>query len=132
MNLLTPIKEIMTPNPIVERETNTLQTASEKMTHYEIHHLPVVDGDARLIGMVSRSDLIKAQGDYSKAVHEVMVRGLAKLEPTDTVRTAVHLFSLNKFHALPVVEGERLVGIVTTHDVIALLDRETVKLKDYK
>ncbi|MEL6393980.1 MAG: CBS domain-containing protein [Bacteroidota bacterium] len=38
---------------------------------------------------------------------------------------------MNRFHALPVVEDDKPVGILTTHDLIKLLDAETVELKDY-
>ena len=41
-----------------------------------------------------------------------------QLEPDDTIGLAADIFLANKFHALPVVEDERLVGIVTTHDLL--------------
>jgi predicted transcriptional regulator len=43
-----------------------------------------------------------------------------QLDPDDTVGLAADIFLVNRFHALPVVDGVDLVGIVTSHDLIAL------------
>jgi len=60
-----------------------------------------------------------------------MTPNIVKLDPMDTVRTAANLFTLNKFHALPVEEAGKLVGILTTLDLIHLIDQEEIRLEDY-
>lgn len=112
-----------------------LREAAALLRKHDIHHLPVVDPQGRLEGMLSQSDFLKlldpATGE-NPSVTTIMTAHLAKLEPDDALRTAANLFSLNRFHALPVVEGKKLVGILTTLDVIKFVDREVPALKDYK
>jgi CBS domain-containing protein len=84
--------------------------------------------------MVSKSDFLKLADPATAepTVATIMTSKLAKLEPDDTLRTAAHLFALNRFHALPVLEGDKLVGIITTLDLIKFIDREVPKLEDYR
>jgi acetoin utilization protein AcuB len=84
--------------------------------------------------MLSTSDFYRLadQDANPSTVGEIMTRGLAKLESYETVRTAANVFALNRFHALPVVENNKLVGMLTTLDLIKLLDNEKIDLADYK
>ena len=62
-----------------------------------------------------------------------MKKQLAKVEPTDSIRTVLEVFKLNRLHALPVVEnGNDLIGMITTHDIIIALAEEKVELQDYR
>lgn len=63
---------------------------------------------------------------------EIMTDKLAKLEVDDPIRTALDLFRLNRFHALPVLENGDLVGIVTPHDIIEAIAAEKVTLENYQ
>ena len=104
------------------------------MEEHGIHHLPVVGPTGDLVGILSQSDFLKTLDHDASATTagELMSTHLAKLEPSDDVRTTANVFALNRFHALPVVEGKKLVGILTTLDLIRFLDREEVSLGDYK
>ena len=54
------------------------------------------------------------------------------LAPTDTVEDALRIFNTNHFHALPVIEGDRrLVGILSTQDLIRMLERVLAPDIDY-
>lgn len=133
MNPLLKIATIMTPDPITVMASTSLDEARALFAKHHIHHLPVVDPEGAVIGMLSQSDYLKAHGQSFSIVGELMTKGLAKLEADDTVRTAANLFTLNKFHALPIVgANNHLVGIVTTLDLIKLMDREDIELSDYK
>ena len=55
------------------------------------------------------------------SVEQVMARKLVKVSPETTIREVAEILSKNEFHALPVVEGDLLVGIVTTTDLIKYL-----------
>ncbi len=103
------------------------------LNKHNIHHLPVLDPERRLVGMLSHSDFLKLndRGTGLHTVKEIMTPHIASLEPTDTIRTAANLFMLNKFHALPVQEGEKLIGMLTTLDLIRLIDEEEIRLEDY-
>jgi len=86
-----------------------------------IHHLPVVEGK-KLVGILTTYDLFKLEKsliDYGETlVKDVMTTKIATLESTAKVGSAVLIFIENLFHAVPIVEGENLVGIVSTLDVM--------------
>lgn len=134
MNMLTTVAELMTTKLITVSPHTPLVELKELFEKHSIHHLPVVTPEGRLEGMVSQTDFIKvAEQDISSLKTAlIMTKKLAKLESSDSLRTAASVFSLNKFHALPVVDDETLVGIITTHDLIKLMNEEKIDLTDYK
>lgn len=136
MNPLTPVAKVMSTDLITVRSSATITEMVDLFERHEIEHLPVVASDRTLEGIISQSDLLKALGKTFAELadvraRDIMTSGLAKVEPTTTVGTAAGLFMLNRFHALPVIEGDRIVGIVTTLDLIKLIDTEEVELADY-
>lgn len=133
MNPLTKVAALMATDLITITVHTPLHKAKELFDKYGIHHLPVVGPAGELKGLLSHSDFLKLVGRESGQLTagDMMISKLAKLTADDNVRTAANVFRLNKFHALPVVEGEKLIGIITTHDLIRLIDDEEVELKDY-
>lgn len=135
MNVLTPISEIMSKNLITVGEKDKLAAVKEIFDKYNIHHIPVVRFRT-IVGMVSKSDYLYFVRGFSQneedkfvnesrlrsyTVDEIMTTRLAKILPTDRINVALEIFSINRFHAIPVVENDELVGIVTTHDIISAL-----------
>jgi CBS domain-containing protein len=109
-----------------------LSEAKALFEKHNIHHLPVTNPEGELVGMLSHSDFVKLTNGLAVSTGEIMTTKLAKLENDDTVRTAANLFLINRFHALPVVDGKKLIGIITVHDLVRLMDTEAVSLKDYQ
>lgn len=131
MNPLTSVSTLMSTNLITIMPSTTLNEARDLFAKHTIHHLPVVSSSGKLEGMLSHSDYVKLSDEFATTASEIMTGKLAKLEASDTVRTAASLFLINRFHALPVVEGDRIIGILTVHDLIRLIDTEEVSLQDY-
>ena len=144
-NPLEPVSSIMSTDLVTLSPGDDLWTAKELFDKNKIHHIPVVRYKD-IVGLLSKSDLDLFYHGYSKGkdaqvekelmretrVDEIMVKQLAKLEAKDSIRTALEVFKLNRFHALPVVEnGDDLIGMVTTHDIIIALSEEKVELQDY-
>ena len=135
----------MTSDLIVLRPEDKLLAVKEIFETHKIHHIPIVKFKS-IIGMVSKSDFLSFSNGFNKGsdqlieniryrnwkVSEIMTTKLAKLEPEDPIRTAIDIFKMNYFHALPVCKGEELVGIVTTQDIIAKLAEEEINLTDYQ
>lgn len=139
MNLLDPVKKVMTTKLITVSEEDTLETITNIFEMHAIHHIPVVRFK-EIVGMITKTDYLS----YLKGVqllddvsyreikaHEVMTTKLAKIEPLDRIQLAIELFTLNRFHALPVVEKDELVGIITPHDILVQLAHQPITLKDY-
>lgn len=138
MNLAAKISTIMSREVITLHPKDNLKAAAEIFAHHNIHHIPVVEAN-HLVGMLSKSDFLLFQRGYQvnkdqKAVDEVrnelfevgmiMTKALAKVSSEDRINTALEIFVINKFHALPVVDGEKLVGIITTYDILKRLAEE--------
>lgn len=139
MNVLAPVSTIMSTHLITVMEKDRLSKVRDIFKNYKIHHVPVVH-DERIVGIISREDLylfMKGAGHDSteKTINEtllqnyntevIMTRGMAKLEPTDRINVALDIFCQNIFRALPIVENDKLVGIVTPLDILKTLNKET-------
>ena len=135
MNILAPISTIMTKDVFTIGPKDKLQVAQDIFDEHRIHHLPVVDED-KVVGMLSNSDLLyflkgKSYDKYEEhlnkirlknyTVEEIMTSGLATLTSADLIRTALNIFKENLFHAIPVIDEEKLVGIISSHDIIVSL-----------
>jgi len=127
------VRDIMTKSPVTLQKDNKLSLAEEVMTGGRIRHVPILDGE-RLVGVLSQADLFHSA---FKALHfrpserRAFVKSL-KIEdvmsphvvsvPADTsIRAAARLMMEKKLGCLPVVEGERLVGLVTKGDMLRYL-----------
>lgn len=101
---------------------DSLQKVKELLINHRIHHVPVVDKDFQLVGILTTYDLFKLNVDHkdypTTKVANVMTRQLATLEASDKVGTAAEIFMEHLFHALPVLDGRKLIGIVTSFDVL--------------
>ena len=113
------IHTIMTKNPIALSPQHTIADVESLFKHHRIHHLPVVE-EGRLIGLVTTYDLWnhRSSNPTETFVTDVMNTRIVKISASDKIGTAAELFLDNRFHALPVMEGDKLVGIVTTFDVL--------------
>lgn len=127
----------MSRQPVFLAPTDTMDVAEKLFRKHGIHHLPVVE-NGRLKGMVSFTDYLKIirelfggahearkndQIKHAITAHEIMTKNLHSLGPTDTLGDVVRLFKANRFHSIPVVQGERLTGIVTTFDILEMLEK---------
>ncbi|MCA9678385.1 MAG: CBS domain-containing protein, partial [Myxococcales bacterium] len=115
------ISEIMSKDVVKTGPGRSIGEARELMARRHIHHLVVVDG-ARVVGVVSDRDIGKAR-DTSRTVRDLMVPDVVAARPTTTVRQAANLLRGRTIGCLPVFDGDHLVGIVTTTDLLDLIGR---------
>lgn len=114
-------KEVVTTSPRIDAED-----AWQQMRASGVHHLVVMDRD-ELVGVISDRDLGGVRGvstRWGAQVKDLMTRQLVTATPRTSVETAAELLRKNHIHCLPVFRGHRLVGIVTTADLIAALARQ--------
>jgi len=112
--------EIMSKDVVTASPTQALTEALEDMRRRGVHHLVVVDG-ARVVGVLSSRD--RADAQPGREVRDVMQENVVTAAPTTTVREAANLLRGRSIGCLPVLEDDRLVGIVTTSDLLELIGR---------
>jgi CBS domain-containing protein len=135
MRYIPPISEIMSTNIIALNRDDDLETAELLFKRHKIRHIPVVNGDV-IIGMLSYSDLLRisfADAVYDTeeevdtlvynmfTIDQVMAKNVVTVPPTATIKEVAKILAEKEFHALPVVDQGKLVGIVTTTDLVKYL-----------
>ncbi|GAA4963776.1 CBS domain-containing protein [Algibacter aquimarinus] len=126
----------MTENVITLKKKDSLEKAEQLFKRHRIRHIPVVSGDT-IVGMLSYTDLLRLSfADYTDSVIEddagtlvynmftikqVMNKSIVTVSPSNSIKEIAEILATKEFHALPVVVDNRLVGIVTTTDLINYL-----------
>ena len=135
MKQRVPVSTIMTKNVVKLNLTDDLTKAETLFKKHKIRHIPVVSGNT-IIGMLSYTDLLRIS--FADAVFEdepeidttvynmfsveqVMAKNVTTISPDTTIKEAAEILSNKEFHALPIAEGNLLVGIITTTDLIKYL-----------
>jgi len=116
------ISNWMTPNPTCVSPEDTLGKARELMTAGGFRRLPVVEGDKRLVGMVSERDVRQHLGYLAQTrVNAAMASSPISIPESETAESAARLMLQYKIGGLPVTDEGRVIGIVTTTDLLKAL-----------
>ena len=122
------VRDAMTGDPRSIGATASVVEAARLMREQDIGSLPITD-DEKLVGMITDRDItmrVVAEGADLKAtsVGDVYSRDLISVDPDKDLQEALQLMARHQVRRLPVVENDRLVGIVAQAD-IALRENET-------
>lgn len=133
------IEGVVTRNPVTLRESGTLGDALELMTSQKIHHVPIVDDEHHVIGLVSHRDVLAAanssigsEAEQARArtipISSFMTRKVQTIHEEVSLLKAGIFLNEHGYGCLPVVKDGKLTGIITDRDfvsiAIALLDQE--------
>jgi CBS domain-containing protein len=112
------IVNLMTSDPIVINPDDTLANAKAVMDDGRFRRLPVVES-GRLVGILTERDIREHTGYLgSTRVNAAMRTALITVTPFNTVEDAARLMLKHKIGGLPIVADGKLVGIVTTSDLL--------------
>ncbi len=112
------IVNLMTPDPIVINADDTLANAKAAMDEGRFRRLPVME-EGRLVGILTERDLREYTGYLgSTRVNAAMRTALITVTPYNTEEDAARLMLKHKIGGLPIVADGKLVGIVTTSDLL--------------
>jgi len=135
MKKRTPISAIMTKDVITLSLNDDLLTAEKLFKANHIRHIPVVSGE-HIVGILSYTDLLRisfadAVDEDEKTVdtvvynmftiEQVMAKNVVSVRSDVLIKEVAEILSKKEFHALPVIDEDKLVGIVTTTDLINYL-----------
>ncbi|XP_072988727.1 CBS domain-containing protein CBSX1, chloroplastic-like [Typha latifolia] len=117
-----------------EAMSKPVRTATPEQTLAEIEHhfgvvsgIPVVDGERRCVGVVSKKDVARAVNGLESKVGEFMSSPAITLSPEKTVLDAAALMLKMKIHRIPITnEQEQVVGIVTRTDIFQALEAQKI------
>ena len=123
------VEEMMTPHPIALPQTASVFDAAQKMRDASIGNVVVLDGQ-KVCGIVTDRDIVvraiaTGREPRSTKLTDICSRELTTLSPEDSVETAVRLMRQHAVRRLPVVKGDRPVGILTLGDLAIEKDGES-------
>jgi len=117
-----PVRTLMKESPATCSPSDTLRRAAEILWNTDCGMVPVVEGDGRLVGVLTDRDICMAayfrdQSISSLDVGSTMSKNLHSAKPDDSIETIVRLMADKQTRRVPLVENERLVGIVALADI---------------
>jgi CBS domain-containing protein len=120
----TSIKEVMTRDVRACEPNATVADAAKVMAQEDVGPVPIVE-DGRLVGIVTDRDIVvrvvaEGRDPNATTVKEIASTELVTVSPGDDLDEALNLLAARQVRRLPVVEGERLVGIVAQADIARL------------
>jgi CBS domain-containing protein len=127
---MAQIREIMTQNPKTCGPQDSVVDVAKLMASEDVGPIPVVEGD-KLVGIVTDRDIVVrvvAEGRYAQSttLGEIASSDVATVSPDDDLDRALELMGSKQIRRLPVVQGQRLVGIVAQADIARHADETKV------
>lgn len=125
------VANVMTRNPVFVSPDMSVNDARALMTREKIGKLPVLDKNNRLVGIITKKDLVKAGPSAATTldmyeisyllsklkVEKIMERNVLTVQQTEVVEEAARIMADSDVGCLPVLKGDLLVGIITETDL---------------
>jgi CBS domain-containing protein len=145
------VKDLMTINVVSVPPETPLKEVGELLADRRISGLPVVDGQGRVLGVVSEADILLKQGEpaerrgvlawliarkpdelklLARRAGEAMTSPAITVEGDAPAHEAARTMTERQINRLPVVDGETLVGIVTRADIVRAFSRTDEQIRD--
>jgi len=129
------IERRMTRNPVTATPDMSISEASNLMKQEKVHRLPVLDKDKKLVGLITEKDILYASPSpaSSLSIHEMayllskltvkklMSKNVVTINKDTTVEEAARMMVDQDLSCLPVLEGDKLIGIVSKSDMFKIL-----------
>ena len=138
MDLKAPVSTIMTTDLKTAGPDDDTTVLDEIFQHNRFHHVPIIDEEKKVVGIISKSDFLYLLRGYTVhetdrfresaklrgfKVREIMHDKVVTIQEDEPISQAVAILAENRFRALPVVNSKsELTGIVTTHDIIDMVN----------
>ena len=128
------VSDLMTDKVFTLQRIDTLHDVRSLMDLARIRHIPVIDEQGRFLGLVTHRDLLsytvsklagledqtQSEIDSSIMLGDIMRTDVTTVSPDTLLQDAAAILYKHKYGCLPVLEGEKLVGIITESDFLRL------------
>jgi CBS-domain-containing membrane protein len=126
------VEDMMTRNPHTLLRSNSLADAKHLMDEHDIRHIPVVDVDGALLGVVTQRDVLSAQESslqgiteenshtLATSLNDAMRKNVMTVAPQAGLKESAYYMQKHKVGCLPVVAHHKLVGIITDSDFVTI------------
>jgi CBS domain-containing protein len=121
---MTTVRDIMNTDVVTIAADTTVRAVARTLHAKEISGAPVVDAAGNVVGLVSVADVTRAAGpaggtDFdNRTARDIMTPATLSVRPDATVQELARFLVRSRVHRAIVLEGGRLAGIVTSHDVL--------------
>ncbi len=132
------IAKIMQKDVVTIDKEDTIARAAQILQSHNFHHIPVIDDQRQVIGMISQTDIDKISWGKSLFVNhqkealnealfttlrsvDIMTKEVFVMDKSQSIKAACQAFQKSQFRAIPIVENNALVGILTPIDLIRLI-----------
>jgi acetoin utilization protein AcuB len=129
------VKDRMTPNPICGNPDMPVTEVQELMRERKFRHLPILDENQKLIGLVTQRSLLRAlpsdvsgfsrfEISYILAkikARDVMTKDVITIDENVAIEEAARIMAVEKIGCLPVCKGNSMVGIITDNDLFGIM-----------
>lgn len=132
----------MTLNDILESRPYEIVTISKEskiadavrvMTERNVSGLFVVDAKKRLVSLFTERDIVRSvfnNTSFDETLDSILMRDITTFEPTTEISSAIAVASRKKIRHLPVVEGDKIIGMITFRDLVSYLLPEICFMAD--
>jgi len=111
-------KDIMTKDVITVSPTTTVKNLAKILMQNQISGAPVTDKKGKILGVVSEADIVAKSG---KQVKDIMSKNVVGVTDDTPVEKIANVMTTHKINRLPVMRGEKLVGIVSRADIVGAI-----------
>ena len=124
------VSDVMSRNLVTLSPETQILKIKEMFQKYDFNAFPVIDGNKDLVGIVSKTDYLriftmgysfsvsKFQMLWAKKASDIMSKGIYTIKPNSKLVDAANIMVENNFRSVPVVDGKKLVGMITSTDII--------------
>ncbi|MGQ9718878.1 MAG: homocysteine biosynthesis protein [Nitrososphaerales archaeon] len=118
------VRDIMTRELVVGKPTDDIKSVARILIAKGVDHLPIADGEGKLMGIITSWDLAKAVAQDKRQLHEIMTMKVVTAKEDETIDTVVRRMEQHNISGVPVVDhSNRILGMLTVNDISKKLIR---------
>lgn len=120
--------DVMTKEVITVNEKTPLTDVTKLFGEGRVRGVPVVNDAGELVGMISKTDILRKANNLGawspNAVGQIMTKPVVTVSPTESLQQVCELMLGRRIHRVVVAEGNQILGIITTMDILTVVARQ--------